>query len=68
LLFLSIPVLYVLSVGPVALIWKTFDLDKNPITQEVAAFYAPLENYVRGNDELPAKVLKRYVELWVGPD
>lgn len=64
----SIPAVYVLSIGPVALIWKKFDLEKHPVTQDLAAFYSPLENYARGNDELPAKLLKRYVELWVGPD
>ncbi|HEX7863146.1 MAG TPA: hypothetical protein VF773_22650 [Verrucomicrobiae bacterium] len=64
----SIPAVYVLSIGPVALIWIKFDLEKHPVTEDLAAFYSPLENYALGNDELPAKLLKRYVELWIGPD
>ena len=68
LLGLSVPTFYVLSIGPVAFAFQRFELHRYWFAREVAAFYSPLEDYARKSEQYPAKLLNRYVELWIGPD
>jgi len=64
LLILGLPAAYVLSLGPVVLIWQTFDLSaQTPIGSSIAALYRPLERLPE--DSPLKKALDLYVHLWV---
>lgn len=69
LLCISIPVFYVLSIGPAAFLYDKFDFVKqSSVGKTLSAAYSPLLDYLKDSDTLQAKLLHRYIELWVEPD
>ena len=61
--FLGVAAVYVLSIGPVVFMWKTFDLsDKGPFAEVVFSLYDPLDRLPE--DLAIKKALNFYVRLW----
>jgi hypothetical protein len=67
MILLTLPVLYVLSVGPVGALWIKFNLRKEypALTQGVGAFYEPLTSLSNKDDTLAGRLMVSYLDLWV---
>ena len=62
-----LPVFYVLSVGPAAWVFKTFNLDDRPFGEAIRAFYSPLKIYADNHgDRFEVELLTRYLDFWQG--
>ena len=65
LVCVSVPVIYVLTTGPVVLACEKFLPNDHPIVNAAAEIYSPLLWYVNNNrEELPAQAVAAYLALW----
>jgi hypothetical protein len=63
----SVPVFYILSIGPAALIFDKFNLQGGLVGNALFMFYSPVESYMQNNRErFEVKLLEKYVKLWTG--
>jgi hypothetical protein len=63
---LSLPVLYILSAGPVGWAWEKFALYKFDAPTHVAQlFYSPLLRLYT-SDSLAGRLYKGYMDFWLG--
>ncbi|MCA9114457.1 MAG: hypothetical protein KDA79_05185 [Planctomycetaceae bacterium] len=62
-----LPLLYVLSVGPVAVLARNSLLgpEEGPLYQSLVVFYTPLEWCVQYEIPVVAPTLEWYVNLWI---
>jgi len=67
MILLTLPVLYIISVGPIGWAWQKFDLYRfQGLTTAAAVIYLPLENLYK-SDSLAGRIYKRYTEFWLAP-
>ena len=62
LVCLSIPVGYVLSIGPVGFVARKFKLQDDAID----AFYSPIITYIQKHQNPPSRFMLTYLEFWWG--
>ena len=69
---LSLPLFYVLGIGPIFFLLRetqVFDSGKNRVVLTVlSGAYLPLYNFVDESPSLGGKILRVYVRLWISKD
>ena len=59
-----IPLLYLLSTGPMSFLWRKLGWEKSSIGDAVAAFYSPLNSLVTKSHSPLADGLRAYLRIW----
>lgn len=62
--FFCIPLLYLLSTGPMAFLWRMLEWDKSSIGNAVSAFYSPLDSVITKSRSPSGVGLRAYMGVW----